>query len=78
MLTNSVTLTGFFNHWHVSFLQLLVFDLVCAGYNKAMIYIMAEFKTGIKLGLGIKCGAEKNQQSFHLSSHCHEIIQRFL
>lgn len=77
-LTNNVTLTGFFNHWHVSFLWLLVFDLAYAEYSKATICIMVEFKTGIKLGLGIKCDVEKIYPFFHFGFHCHESIQRFL
>lgn len=55
----NVTVTGFFNHWHIYFLWLLLFDLAYAGYSKAMIFIMIEFKTEINLGLGLKHDVEK-------------------
>lgn len=65
MVTNNVIITGFFNHWHISFLWLLLFDLAYAGYSKAMICIMVEFKTEINFRLGLKHDVEKVLQSFH-------------
>lgn len=64
MVTNNVKITGFFNHWHIYFLWLLLFDLAYAGHSKAMLCIIIEFKTEINLGLGLKHDVERAFQSF--------------
>lgn len=63
-VTNNVTITGFFNHWHISFLWFLLSDPTKAVHSKAMISIFIEFKTEINLGLGLKHGVKIALQSF--------------
>lgn len=58
-----MTITGFFNHWRISFLWFLLSD---AAHSKAVICLFTEFKTEINLGLGLKHGVKKSLAIFLL------------